>query len=453
MNASFPLAVALLFLGTSRVVSARDLHVDPLVGIDTQDGVALPVKTIGRAVYLSQPGDVIHLLGHKGGTDSGEAVVYHEWVAFFDKSGEKDKPITLDGHGAIIDGCEPLDAAKWTEVEPGLFRNEDLMPLTDATIERWFFVMGGKLNRMNRCSKGTSAPLKAPATLVAGEWTFVKDEARTKTARAGYIYGAFWLRLAPGVALADARIEFPTIQSGVIMQGTSSHLVIKNLITTRVYNDGFNLSDSQDVILENIQAINCGDDGISAHGKCQYQVDGLVSRGNATGICDTGSSETTYRHVTIQDCIGLDLFFLDTGSYSISDSIVISSAEKAVFMQGLGKPEKPCRLTMEKVIIRREKAGGEVRISENCILKARSVTFQNLDLLDAGGEVEMEGCSVGGVVNATPSRKPRIVLRKGSEWKGQKNHYDLESITLDQTVIAGRTSTEFEKLLASKVAP
>lgn len=160
----------------------------------------------------------------------------------------------------------------------------------------------------------------------------------------------------------------------MLIRGTSSHIVVKNLTATRPYNDGFNLSDCRDVVFENIRAIDCGDDGISAHGECRYRVDGFTSTGNATGICDTGNSETSYCHVLIRDCIGFDLFFLDTGKYSVRDSVIISSAAKAVYLQGRDAPSEPCRVTLENVLIRRAQSENEVRVSANCVLTARRVT-------------------------------------------------------------------------------
>ncbi len=167
---------------------------------------------------------------------------------------------------------------------------------------------------MKRCSKGPSEPLKTPDTLAAGEWTFVKDAERTKAARPGYIFGAFYLRLAKGESPAECGLEVPYRTAGVLIRGESRHLVVKNLTSKHPYNDGFNLSDCVDVRFENIRAEDCGDDGISAHGACRYTVDGFTSIGNATGICDTGSSETRYRNVRIERCVGFDLYFSTRGS-------------------------------------------------------------------------------------------------------------------------------------------
>lgn len=428
-------------LATESAILGRALQVDPNNGNDAQDGIAQPVKTIAQAIKLAQPGDTIHL----------QSLVYHDWAAFFDKSGEPGKPITLDGHGATLDGCDPLDPKGWVEVEAGLFRNDELMPLTDAIIDRWFFVMDGRLNRMRRCSKGPSEPLKSPQALQAGEWTFVKDVERTKTARTGYINGSFWLRLPPGQSLADAKIEVPTRMAGVLIHGKSSHIVVKNLTATRPYNDGFNLSDCRDVLFENIRAIDCGDDGISAHGVCRYRVEGLTSIGNATGICDTGDSETTYRRVLIHDCIGFDLFFLDTGKYAISDSVIISSAAKAVYLQGRDKPAEPCRLTLDNVLIRRERTENEVRVSANCVLTARRVTFLNLDLQATGGATDFDRCVFGGTVAAQTPRKPQLHLWKDATWRGNRNLYDLSSVRVGHATFTAATFADFQMLTSSDV--
>ena len=439
------LSLLLMFCAGSAIGSAADLHVDPNLGDDSADGSVSPVKTIAAAIRRSKPGDTIHL---KPDT------VYRDWAAFFDKSGEPEHPITLDGHGATLDGCDPLDPQGWVEVEPGLFRNDDLMPLTDAIIDRWFFVMEGQLNRMQRCSKGPSQPLKMPQDLQPGEWTFIKDPERTRTARTGYIFGSFWIRLPANVSLLEAKIEVPIRTAGVLIRGTSSHLVVRNLTAIRPYNDGFNLSDSRDILLENIRAINCGDDGISAHGHCRYSVKGFHSIGNATGICDTGTSETTYDDVLIRNCIGFDLFFLDSGIYTVRNAQVISSAAKAFYLQGREAPAEPCRVTLDNVLIRREGTASEVRVSSNCQLKAEHLTLLNLDVQATGGTIVISQSFIGGEIPVTDiqgddtaadkPRKPNLHLWKDATWRGNGNWYDLNStrvdrVTFDQSEFEGFT--------------
>lgn len=438
--------VALLivvFLGVSCGVGmAADLHVDPQRGEDTADGTKTPVKSIAAAIRRARPGDTIHLM---------PKVVYRDWAAFFDKSGEPGNPITLDGHGAILDGCDPLDVRGWIETEPGLFHHDNLMPLTDAIIARWFLVQDGHLNRMRRCSKGPSEPLKAAAELQPGEWTFIKDLERTKSARPGYIFGTFWLRLKPGQKLAEAKIEAPMRPAGVLIHGTSSHLVIRNLTATRPYNDGFNLSDSRHIQFENIQALNCGDDGISAHGHCLYTVDGLTSIGNATGICDTGTSETSYQRVLIRDCIGFDLYFLDSGKYTVRNSEIISSAARAFYLSGRTAPAEPCRVLLENVLIRREKSENEVRVSANCELRTNQVTLLNLDIQATGGTLELSRTFIGGSLATHPPRKPRLHLWKDAKWRGQGNWYDLDSVRVAQETFTEKQFDSFTRSVTGEV--
>lgn len=157
--------IALILVGSAY---AGDLYVDPTAGDDANDGGLNPVKSLAQAIRLAAPGDTIHL----------QPVEYRDWAAFYAKSGSPQKPITLDGHGAVLNGCDPISPDGWQVVSPGLFRHDDLLPLTDAIIDRWFFLWDGTLNRMNRCSKGPSQPLKTPESLAPGEWTFVKDAVR-----------------------------------------------------------------------------------------------------------------------------------------------------------------------------------------------------------------------------------------------------------------------------------
>ncbi len=354
--------LALLLLPLS--LPARDLR----VGIDPE------VPTIARAIKLAAPGDTIHLEAGK---------VYRDYAGFHGKKGEPGKPITLDGHGAVLEGSDPLDPARWSEVSPGLFAAEELpLALSDAVIGRWFFLFDGKMQLMGRTSKGKSAALKAPDDLQPGEWTFVKDPSR-ETPSSRRIHGTFYLKIAPGTSLADANIAVPLRSAGVQFSGDNAHLVIRNLTATHPYNDGFNIhGDCRDILFENIRAIECGDDGISAHESAQYRVDGFVSIGNSTGICDTGTARTSYRNVFIADCVGYDLYFLDEGRYSIRNAVVLSSAQNPFTVTG--RTEGDCRLKMENVLLRRLVATGTGHVAPRALLEADRCSVEGLEIRVSG---------------------------------------------------------------------
>ena len=337
------------------------------------------VKTIAAAIKLAQPGDTIHL----------QPIVYRDYAGFYGKKGEPGKPITLDGHGATLEGSDPLDPKKWNEVSPGLFEAKDLLPrLDDAIIMRWFFLWDGKMNHMGRTSKGKKAPFVKPQDLKPGEWTFVRDSARDKAGSA-QIFGSFFIRLPDGQKLDQARIFAPMRSVGVGLGGANAHLVIRNLTATHPYNDGFNIhGDCRDVVFENIRAIECGDDGISAHESAEYRVDGLVSIGNSTGITDTGTAKTTYRRVFLADNLAFDLYFLNAGRYAVSDAVVLSSSEHSLHVAG-GKDQRS-ELRLDNVLIRREGSKGSAAVAKDATLFARRFTLEG-DELKVAGKVESDG--------------------------------------------------------------
>lgn len=217
----------------------------------------------------------------------------------------------------MLDGAEPLKVQDWQMTAPGLYRNDHLLPMNPAILMRWFFIFDGKMNRMNRTCKGPSAPLKRPEDLAPGEWTYVPDAPITRESKDGRpwdgvrITGAFFIRIDPTKSLADYRIEAPLRASGVQFSSQSDHIVVRNVTSTHVHNDGFNVYGGESgFVFQNIAAIESGDDGFSAHGTAKCSIDGFTSIGNSTGLCDTGTSRTHYKNVFIKDCFGVALYFI-----------------------------------------------------------------------------------------------------------------------------------------------
>jgi len=348
--------------------------------------VGTDVKTIREAIKLAQPGDTIHL----------QPIVYHDTVIFQSKQGEPGKPITLDGHGATLEGADPLEPAKWKEVSPGLFANDELLPpreLNDAAIIRWFFLWDGKMNHMGRTSKGIKAPFKKAADLQPDEWTFIRNPALEKPG-SSEICGTFFLKLPPGQKLAEANIAAPVRLNGVQLGGNNAHLVIKNITATHPHNDGFNIhGDCRDIRFKNIRAFECGDDGISSHESAEVYVDGLVSIGNSTGITDILSAHTSYNHVFIAGCHAYDLFFMNNGRYKVENSVVLSSSEHPLTIKA-DKGEHT-ELILDNVFILRTGKPEPALAQKDTKLTATRVTLKNT-ILTTLGEVKYENCLING---------------------------------------------------------
>ncbi len=438
----------------STMAFARDLYVDPSTGDDASS--TGPFKTISVAIRRAQPGDTVHL----------KPIVYRDYAGFYGIQGEPGKPITLDGHGATLEGSEPLNPAQWEEIQPGLFRSSNLRSHMDnAILGRWFFLWNGKMNHMGRTSKGPTAPLKKPEALQPNEWTFVED-VKKKEPDSKKIYGDFFIKLSPGQKLSDANIYVPTRSAGVQFSGSrgkhNAHLVIRNLTATHPYNDGFNIhGHCEDVLFENIRAIECGDDGISAHETAQYRVDGFVSIGNSTGICDTGASETSYNRVFIRDCLGYDLYFLDTGRYSVRNAVVLSSAARALYVTGRKEGNRPCTLKLENVYLQRITNENEVRVSKYSELDARHVTFLGLKFQATGGTVKLYDSLIARVpaapkiaipydyhaASALPRGPlvPEMHIWRDVQWLADSNHYDLSSLRFDKTYYNAKNFAVYQK--------
>jgi hypothetical protein len=144
------------------------------------------------------------------------------------------------------------------------------------------------------------------------------------------------------------------------------------------------------VVFENIRAIECGDDGISAHESAQYRVNGFVSIGNSTGICDTGTAHTSYNRVFIAECIGFDLYFLDNGRYKLTNAVIFSKAQNPFTVTS--REDQYCELEMDNVLFRRLVEPRKALIAKTALVRAKRLTLENITF-DARGELQHEGAA------------------------------------------------------------
>lgn len=406
---------------------AADIHVDQDIGDNANDGRTVPVKTISRAMKLAEPGDTIHL---KPG-------IYYESADFTNKHGAPGEPITLDGHGSVLDGSEPVTSAEWERVSPDLYRRQQLYPKTDdAIVGRWFLLWDGVMQRMGRCSKGPSEPLKTVGELMPGEWTYLKEE------------DAFYLKLAVGQDLDKANIRYPARSSAVVHSHEGSWITVKNVTGTHVYNDGYNVHGAQrNLIFENIKAIECGDDGFSAHEDVDCQINGFVSIRNATGLCDTGTSETHYKNLFIKGCDGFDLYFIGL-KHSVTNAVIESSAARTFWVDGNGLADgQRCEVYLENVLIRREgEEPQELRVGPGGFLLAKQTTFEGVNvMLTPRGALNFQSC-----VFRSGKLEPGALIFPNAIWQGQNNRYDFKTLRVAQTSFTRDSFADFKKLTGSE---
>jgi hypothetical protein len=299
---------------------------------------------------------------------------------------------------------------------------------------------------MGRTSKGTRAALKMPEDLQVAEWTFLKDPSRA-VAGSQQVFGAFYIKLEPGSKLEDARIAAPMRSAGLQFSGKNSNIVVRNITATHVYNDGVNVhGTTRDCRFENIFAIDCGDDGFSAHEDAECEIDGFTSIGNSTGLCDTAESRTHYRNVFIKGCLAYDVFFVSHGDHSIENAIVESSAQHAVSIGRDAPKDGQCKVRLTNVLVQRGGGGPEeVHIGGGGLVELERCTFENLTVqASAISRVNARHCLVTG------DPKPSMIIGKGVTWTGTGNRYDLSSLRMDKTSFTPANFAEFQRLTGSE---
>jgi hypothetical protein len=394
----FLVVLSYCLVAGNHLCQARELKVSRAPGSE--------FTSIQQAVNKAQPGDVIAL--------SPEDSPYYESVSFHNKSGEPEKPIILDGRGATLDGSAPLRADEWEQTEPGLFRSTAFaarMRVSDSILGRYFFVMNGAINRMNRSSKGTRAAFKTVADLQTGEWTFIESEK------------AFYIRLAPEQKLESVRA--PERSSGVALSGDCEHLIIRNLSVTHVWNDGFNIHQrSRDVRFENIRAIECGDDGISAHEDCWISVDGLFSARNSTGFCHVGQSRSETKNFVLEDNSGYGIYLVDDSTHTASNGVVRSPGGYALRLRS------KATLDADNILLIGEADGTpEIAIETKAVFKGEHFSIWNLPIAVGDASAELRHSVIGGA-------KSKLNIAATAVWSADENWWDVAEIKWHDTVFA-----------------
>ncbi len=376
---------ALLFPGLSTAGLGGSFYVDVAKGRDSNPGtVEAPFLTPSKGIKTAQAGDTVFIV-------KADAPI-HQMLSIQNKSGEPDKPITLDGQGNTFTGCDPIKPENWPEVKPGLYRNDHLMRglvagnrNNDATTRRFYMLWDGRQNRMGRSSKGHQEPLLSPDQLTPGQWTY--NDAET----------AFYFAIDPKKKLADYLIETPVRENGVTIRGTCEHWIVRNVNVTHVWNDGFNIHDqTRDFTFENITAIECGDDGLSEHEACEITVNGFTSKRNSTGMAHSARTVTINSHVTLEDNYGYNLL-LGGGTHSFTDSTISAIAPEG---------------GNSGILLRNLPASKEVQPLSVKLVDCQ-VTFPtspNPDrkepfIVDASVQLEVSpGCKIGGEISRPPGK-------------------------------------------------
>jgi hypothetical protein len=314
-----------------------DIFVNGDTGSDTYDGAAMiligashgPVATLHRAIQIWKPGDRIVL--HK------TARPYREALVLVGVNGTAAQPVIVEGNGAVLQGLTITSPDQWTDNGNGL--------ISMKWGPEWGFnvVADGKF-----AVKVPSVDGIKPGQS-SGDWKNTKNPQHR-----GYY------KLSPEQSLGKTRLEVSTGFCGVSIDD-SSHVIVRNLTCQHFWDDGFNLQgNSQDIRFENIVGRWNGDQGISAHGRCDVTVLGGEFFGNDSGIVDTVVSRTRYVGINLHNNRSVGVWF-QGGDHSITDSrivdnptgIFLEEGQSGTYPPGFNQdPDIDCCVALRNVLVR-----------------------------------------------------------------------------------------------------
>ena len=305
MKKNITLTLALIF---GMALSAADIYVDYNKGNAKNPGTKeAPLDILARAVNRAKPGDTIYVL------PSDKPI--RDAIVFRGKNGQPGKPITVDGMNNIFLGTRPLNLKEWKEIKPGYFAC--VRKIGSNMANRYFMTLKGKIHRMGRFNKAQgSQKFKKLEELQPGEWTIIRGELAkgAKGKNPAYLQ-QYVIRLPEGAKTPDeAGFEEPILRriSGVDIAKDSNYITIRNVIVKHFHNDGYNFhGNSRNIVLENIAAVECGDDAISAHETCEIKVKNFVAIRCSTAICHINKSENYHENVYAEGILGRDIMLTE----------------------------------------------------------------------------------------------------------------------------------------------
>jgi len=290
--------VAIVLLLGMSTAWGKTVYVNNLHGNDRNNGLSprQAVATVERAVHLLRTSDTLSL------ADTGRA--YREPILLRNLGGTPEKPLVIEGNGAVITGLKPIRPSEWQMKSPGVH----FFPAVRFGALLPFLVEAGK-----------RIP-ESPRLESLKEETFF------------WAPDGVYFRPAAGKSIQEYALEGTLVVSGLEIVD-SSYIVCRNLISEYNSNDGFNIhGDCRGLRFDNIVGRNNGDDGFSIHETGDTQVFNGYFHHNQYGMEDVNASQSSYHGVRVeQNKIGAHFA---GGCHSLIDCVFRDNAEDQIFING-----------------------------------------------------------------------------------------------------------------------
>ena len=436
-----------VFLVSSGLCAA-ELYVDNVRGDDGNPGTKeKPFRTFKKSLRILRGGDTLNLVPNR----EPYTELFGELKK--DKSGTKEKPTVIDGHGARLTRLAHFPADQWMSEGGGVyslrFPNNCISMAGQGYYSGFPFVfVDGKTVP---CVK-SRRELVPDSCLLILYWNPVLK-------RVDPLHRMLYVCLPEGGTPANTKIEMPQ-PNNISVSG--NHITVRNITADWNSADSFDTSRGTGIVFENIRAAYCMDQCISAHSTLGCD----VRFSHFSHAIDGAILDVTFRdgepcNVRYFGCIieknlrmGGAGFKGSGKGYEMTSCIIRDNDNTGVFVQ------QNARLKLKNCIIVKGtgKAGNGIAVWDNGSLEMKNCTvigFSNGILAGskATGKIRIENCAFidcGTAFNFyNPEAEKQIVSKNNSfsagagfrigekrmkslaEWKNKTN-FDEGSVSLPE---------------------
>ncbi|MBL8995210.1 MAG: hypothetical protein JNM63_17820 [Spirochaetia bacterium] len=171
------------------------------------------------------------------------------------------------------------------------------------------------------------------------------------------------LRIQEGYGISEYQCERVQREAGIQFSSASStFVVISNIKTKFVWNDGINLhckkdplDNSRDIFFHNVNASWNWDEGISAHDSFEYTLSNAVMIGNNYGLVNVESSKGVHYDLLLADSLDNEINFytspesLEGSNVFINSFVCFSKSHK--HLTSVSKTMTPSTLAFENSVL------------------------------------------------------------------------------------------------------
>ncbi len=331
-------------------LSAAEIHVDFEKGTPKGDGSKEnPYPDVRVAAAAAKPGDLIRIAKASGPIRNN--------ILISKADGTREKPIVVDAGFNTFLGTVPLDSNKFVSTGNDVYKTRTPLSMIPGFRGRYFFLYQGKRIGMGQSSKTKPDKLKKVEELQPLEWTI--ERLPKSDSNPNSLLCHLYFKVPAGKTLESLRLEEPaaSMDSGITIVGKIRHVTVRNAVVKNFWNDGSNFHfDCRGIFVENIAAIECNDDGTSAHETCEVTALNYLVAGCQTGFCHVQQAQFSHENFYITDTLAKDIYLLNTGGNQLKNIVVEGSSKDGIYFYD-GNTEivdsvfiarKPQTITMNK---------------------------------------------------------------------------------------------------------